>query len=115
MDHVLDEVKTALRVTHNKLDETSLLPLIEQARWDLAASGVREPLAFNDTHPLVTRAIIFYCRAHFETGGDHRESVRNLEAYEKIKTTLALLGGGLGEGHYQANQNFGKKGRFGRF
>jgi uncharacterized phage protein (predicted DNA packaging) len=85
-------VKKALRVSHDQLDEEEITPLIEAAKRELEIAGVRHGF---DADPLVTRAIIAYCKAHF--GYDNPDSEKFLKAFESIKNTITMVGEFCGE------------------
>lgn len=83
---MLGKVKNALRVNHVALDE-EILDLIESAKMDLRISGVNK---IDEIDPLIIRAIIVYCKAHF--GFDNTESERFERSYEMLKNHLTLCG-----------------------
>jgi hypothetical protein len=56
---LLDTVKTALRISHSKLDD-ELTRLIAVARMELQRVGVQEEVAEADSE-LVDQAIVTYC------------------------------------------------------
>lgn len=60
---LLDDVKTALRVTTNAYDN-ELTDLIESAKLDLGIAGVVIP---NPMPPVVSTAIKTYCKINFGT------------------------------------------------
>lgn len=82
---MLEDVKTALRISGNDLDG-EILDLIEAAKADLILSGVHESKA-EDTDPLIKRAITVYCKAHF---GYDDMGERFAQSYESLKCHLAL-------------------------
>ncbi|MCM8900615.1 head-tail connector protein [Caldicoprobacter algeriensis] len=84
---MLDDVKTALRITNAAFD-TEILDLIEAARYDLILAGVTTLKANDDTDPLIKRAIITYCKANF--GFDNPDADRLQKSYDMIKMHLAL-------------------------
>ena len=84
---LLDDVKTALRITNAAFD-TEILDLIEAARYDLILSGVTTLKANDDTDPLIKRAIITYCKANF--GYDNPEAERFQRSYDMLKAHLTL-------------------------
>jgi len=84
---LLDDVKTALRITNAAFD-TEILNLIEAARDDLMLAGVTPLKANDDTDPLIKRAIVTYCKANF--GVDNHDADRLLKSYEMLKMHLAL-------------------------
>lgn len=83
---MLEQVKIALRVSGNDLD-TEVTDLIEAAKADLLLSGVHKDKIL-DTDPLIKRAVIIYCKAHF--GYDNPEADRFLQSYNMIKQHLTL-------------------------
>lgn len=93
---LLDDVKTSLRISHNKLDN-EINYLIDAARYDLIIAGVSEEKVKSDgknEDPLIKRAIIVYCKANF--GLDDKDTVAAKEmyqrSYESIKQHLSLSG-----------------------
>jgi hypothetical protein len=92
MDPILDQVKADLRLTHDKFDQSSLIPMIAQARMDLLIGGVPKGVALSESHFLVTRAIIHYCQINFPTNGDIRQIEFHERAYMSLKHSLALVG-----------------------
>ena len=90
MPTVLEEVKASLRISHPKLDEIEIIPMIEQARLDLIVGGVKG-WEVHSNNPLVTRAIIHYCRLNFPLNGMDFRTIERLErAYDSAKNSLAL-------------------------
>lgn len=86
MADILDEVKTALRLTSDAFDESELLPLIESCKLDLSISGVK---IISEDDALIRQAIKLYCKANF---GNNEDSVKFQAAYDKLKDSLALCG-----------------------
>ena len=84
---MLDDVKLALRVDGNDLD-SELQSLIDAARADLKLAGVSAEKADSDDDPLIRRAIITYCRAHFDV--DDWVFERLLQSYDMLKAHLSL-------------------------
>lgn len=84
---MLEEVKEALRVSGDDLN-TEVTSLIEAAKFDLRISGVNK---INDGDPLIKRAIITYCKAHFGYE-DVNVSERFERAYIMLKQHLSLSG-----------------------
>lgn len=80
---MLDKVKLALRLKTNAFDE-ELKDLISAAIADLSLSGVYD---IQEDDPLIVRAIIVYCQAHF---GANADSDRYLKSYTMLKEHLAL-------------------------
>ncbi len=83
----LNDVKDALRVNGNTLD-TEIQDLIDAAKADLRLSGVH-PDKIKDTDPLIKRAIIVYCKAHFGYD-DPKVAERFEQAYLSLKQHLTL-------------------------
>lgn len=83
----LDEVRKALRVTGNDLD-VEIQGLIDAATADLTLSGVSAEKAQSDSDPLIKRAVIIYCRAHFDY--DDKSADRMLQCYELLKAHLSM-------------------------
>lgn len=84
---MLQDVKDALRVSGNDLDN-EIKDLIEAAKADLILSGVHKDKVI-DTDPLIKRAIIIYCKAHF--GYDDTKIAERFEqSYISLKQHLTL-------------------------
>ncbi|MBM7624778.1 head-tail connector protein [Sporohalobacter salinus] len=81
---LIDEVKTALRVTTTELD-SEIEGLIEACKVDLEIAGL---YVVDETDKLIKRAIILYCKANF--GYDNPEADRFQESYEMLKNHLAM-------------------------
>lgn len=84
---MLEEVKLALRITTNEFD-TEIQNLIDAAIADLTLSGVIAEKAQNTVDPLIKRAIVTYCRAHFDY--DDKAADRLLQSYTLLKAHLTL-------------------------
>lgn len=84
---MLEEVKDALRVSGVDLDN-EVEGLIEAAKLDLGISGVDKVM---ETDPLIKRAVITYCKAHFGYE-DVNMSIRFEQAYLSLKEHLSLSG-----------------------
>ncbi len=84
---MLDEVRTALRVDGNELD-TEIQGLIDSAAADLSLSGVDPTKVQAMTDPLIKRAVVIYCRAHFDYADQAAE--RLLQSYAMLKAHLTL-------------------------
>lgn len=91
--NLLDDVKLALRVTHDKLD-TEVNDCIEEARFDLIQAGVSSKKVQDDKDPLIRRAIKVYCKANFGLADKDTIIVKEKyqESYEMIKQHLSLSG-----------------------
>lgn len=79
---LLNKVKTALRIGHNKLDG-ELEDWIESALDDLRLAGV---IVRNDGDALILAAVKTYCRAHMTD--DVAKSEMYLGRYDRQKSTL---------------------------
>lgn len=84
---MLEAVKTSLRVNGMDLDE-EIQDLIEAAETDLVLSGVMKERIV-ETDPLIKRAVIIYCKAHFGYE-DVKISERFEQAYINLKQHLTL-------------------------
>ena len=84
----LDDVKKYLRVTTSALDG-EVQDLIDAAKADLELSGV-DGDKVDPTDPLIRRAVVTYCKAHF--GYDNTDHERLVQAYNMLKAHLALAG-----------------------
>lgn len=82
----LDKVKTALRITTNAYDD-ELTDLIAAAQVDLQIAGVVVPAALD---PIVTRAIITYCKMSFGLPDDYD---RLKASYDEQKAQLSTATG----------------------
>jgi len=82
---MLEDVKTALRVSGDDLN-LEIHDLIEAAKADLILSGVHESKVV-DTDPLIKRAIIVYCKAHFGYD-DPKITERFEQSYISLKQQL---------------------------
>lgn len=83
---MLEDVKTALRVSGTALD-FEVQDLIDAAKADLQLSGVHADKIV-DTDPLIKRAVIVYAKAHF--GWDNPEADRFAKSYDMLKQHLTL-------------------------
>lgn len=71
MRAMLDKVKRALRLTVNVYDQ-ELSAMIKAALADLRLVGVaHHKLSEVKQDPLVTQAVVTYCRAHFGSPADY--------------------------------------------
>lgn len=83
---MLTRVKTALRISTDAFDD-EILGLIDAAVADLGIAGVSN----NDpSDPLISRAIITYCRANF---GAPDEYDRLKSSYDEQKSQLQMATG----------------------
>ena len=79
---MLENVKKALRITHNELDD-EIAELIDIAKVDLSFAGVE----FNEFKPMRRQAVRFYCLANF---GKNPDFEKYNTAYERLKTVLTM-------------------------
>jgi uncharacterized phage protein (predicted DNA packaging) len=86
---MLEDVKKALRITHDVLND-EITDLIEEARADLILSGVSSVIAEAETNvdPLIKRAIKTYAKANFEEDKDKSEKYQR--SYDLLKQHLSL-------------------------
>lgn len=82
---MLDKVKLALRLTTNAFD-SELNDLVAVALADLKIAGVEA--AAED--PLISRAVITFCRVHFGTPDDYD---RVKASYDEQKAQLQMATG----------------------
>lgn len=84
---MLEEVKVALRIS-NTVYDGEIEGLIDAGKRDLEIAGVAILPLLED--PLIKRAVILYCKAHF--GYDNKDAERFLDSYVMLKQHLALSG-----------------------
>lgn len=84
---MLNDVKAALRIDDSAFD-LEVQDLIDAAKADLQLSGVSETKVNDSTDSLIKRAIIIYCRAHFDY--DDKAADKLLQSYVMLKTHLTL-------------------------
>lgn len=84
---MLNDVKNALRVSGDD-SNTEVQDLIDAAKADLQLSGVHKDKVV-DTDPLIKRAVIIYCKAHFGYE-DPKYAERFAESYTSLKQHLTL-------------------------
>lgn len=82
---LIDRVKLALRLTVNAFD-AELHDLISAALADLGIAGVE----VNENDPLISRAVITYCRVHFGSPSDYD---RVKASYDEQKAQLQMATG----------------------
>ena len=83
---MLEEVKTALRITATRYDE-EINGLIAACRLDLGLAGVGR---IEEEDALIKRAIILYCKANF--GYDNPDSEKLQRSYDLLKCSLSIAG-----------------------
>lgn len=83
---MINKVKTALRITTDAFD-SEISDLIEAAKLDLGVAGVT-----NDTltDPLVSRAVITYCKCNFGQPDDYD---RLKASYDEQKAQMSMATG----------------------
>lgn len=84
----IDDVKLALRLTVNDYD-SELTSLIEAAKLDMGIAGVEVPAALD---AIVERAVITYCKLHFQglEDGDY-DCLK--ASYDEQKAQLSMATG----------------------
>lgn len=82
---ILDEIKTSLRISHNKLDD-EITGVINACKLDLGVAGVAN---VKDTDALTVQAIKMYARGWFNYQGN---ADRYQAAYVALKQSMALCG-----------------------
>ncbi|MDQ0158964.1 phage head-tail connector protein [Alkalibacillus salilacus] len=91
---LVDDVKHQIRVASSHAPITQeVQDLIDSARQDLITAGVTSDMAQADDDnidPLIKRAIVTYCKAHF--GIDNPQGERFEKAYNSLKHHLSLVG-----------------------
>ena len=83
---MLEKVKLALRITTEAFD-SEIEDLIEAALADLRLAGV---INDDETDPLITRAVITYCRANFGQPDDYD---RMKASYDEQKAQMQMATG----------------------
>lgn len=83
---IIDKVKTALRVSTTAYDD-EIQDLIDAAQIDLQIAGVIVPASLD---PIVTRAIITYCKMSFGIPDDYD---RLKASYDEQKAQLMTATG----------------------
>ena len=68
---LVDDVKTALRISHTKLDG-EIQATIDAAKAEMARAGIVES-AIADTDPLIVDAVKVYCKYVFAADEKRRE------------------------------------------
>ncbi|HZW98116.1 MAG TPA: head-tail connector protein [Bacillota bacterium] len=84
---MLEDAKTAIRIDGDDSD-IEVQDLIYAAKADLQLSGVHKDKIV-DTDPLIKRAIIVYCKAHFGYE-DPKLTERFQQSYISLKHHLTL-------------------------
>jgi hypothetical protein len=83
---MLDKVREALRITHNKLD-IELQDVIDACKADLKIAGITK---LDDSDALIQQAVKTYVKAEYEQ--DTSKAMRLTQAYLSLKISLCLCG-----------------------
>lgn len=89
---LVKEIKTALRITHNKFDD-EIEQQILSCVADMRRIGIAVPLPpfyeFIDENPLIFTAVKLYCMAQFDflSKGDQYK-----KGYESLRDVLSMSG-----------------------
>ncbi len=86
---MLDKVKLALRITTDAFD-SELEDLMAAALSDLGLAGVAWKSAWPEADPLLTRAVVTFCKANF---GEPYQYDRLKAAYDEQKAQLQMATG----------------------
>lgn len=89
---MLDKVRAALRITHNKLDN-ELQDVINACIYDLTIAGIKN---INENDPLIQQAVKTYAKAEYEQ--DVNKANRLTQAYTSLKVAMSLCGDYTEEG-----------------
>lgn len=89
---MLDKVREALRITHDKLDD-ELQDVINACKTDLKIAGI---IKLDDDDPLIQQAVKTYAKAEYEQ--DVNKANRLTQAYVSLKISLSLCGDYTDEG-----------------
>ncbi len=92
---MLDKVRLALRITSRAYDK-DLEDLIAAALDDLGIAGIDKT---QTNAPLLQRAVVTYCRAHFGSPADYD---RLKSSYDEQKAQLQMASGFTDWGHENA-------------
>lgn len=84
----LTDIKTALRVTTTAYDD-ELTNMMNSALTDLGIAGVEVP---EESDPIITQAVITYCKIHFGKP-DPKEWAYLKTSYDEQKTQLSMATG----------------------
>lgn len=76
---LLDEIKTTLRISHNKLDD-EINSNISSARLEMIRLGILEDVANSDDDELIKQAIKTYCQMQNTT--DDKKYERYFKAWQ---------------------------------
>ena len=90
---LVNDIKTSLRITHNKLDD-EIEQHIQACLADMKRVGVAVPcppfFEFSDNNPLIFAAIQLYCKAQYNFLGKGEEFKKG---YESLRDVLSMSSG----------------------
>lgn len=81
---MLDKVREALRITHDKLD-SELQDIIDACKMDLSIAGITK---LDDDDPLIQQSVKTYAKAEYEQ--DVNKANRLTQAYVSLKIHMSL-------------------------
>lgn len=87
-ENLTDSVRGALRITTKAFDG-EINDIISAAQKDLLIGGVAESHVYDDSDPLIKRAIITYAKAEF---GENADADKYRAAYAAIRLRLQVSG-----------------------
>lgn len=95
---ITNEIKIALRISHNALD-SEVIALEQAARAELIRAGVAEEWAISDTEPLIVQAVKTYCKAEFSADTNIGERFMESFKYQLdcLRKSVKYMGGDAGE------------------
>lgn len=85
---MLEDIKLALRITHDKIDN-DLEQMEKTVKSDLLRAGAK-PEVIVDENPLVRRIIIIYCKRELTSSVEKRD--RFHQAYEQMLDEIRKSG-----------------------
>lgn len=83
----INSIRSYLRINHTRFD-IEIADLIEASRADLILGGISAAKVYDETDPLIKRAIVIYVKAEF--GLDNADGEKYRESYEMLKRHLML-------------------------
>lgn len=83
---LLDDIKTALRITHNKLDE-DIRQHINSCFADMKRVGIKIPEDTENCPPLFNTAVKLYVKAHYNFQDKGQDFQKN---YERLRDNMSL-------------------------
>lgn len=81
-----EKVKRNLRISTDAFDE-DIQDLIVAAKKDMELVGIKK---LDEADPLISRAIILYCKGHFYMY--NKDSEKYLQSYDLLKQHLSMAG-----------------------